>query len=155
MLKSKVVTINKFQPCMARRKNMFDMEKIMNLTADEIIIVNGLNDVAKEAKAVSKLISCVYTFPMNKNKIKILEDLYNKEYITHDGVWQARYLNQSYDIKCTEDEIFNYFKAEYLVENGFVKKGSDNDDYKEEVEKANICKYFRAFLKRTKELSQQ
>lgn len=131
---------------------MFNMEKIMNLTADEIIIVNGLNDVAKEAKEVAKLITCVYTFPMNKDKIRIWGDGYNDEYITHDGVWQARYLHQTYDVKCTEDEIFDYFKAEYLVVNGFANKHRDNGTYTEEGEKAYICQYFRSSLEKTKAL---
>lgn len=133
---------------------MFDMEKIKNLTADEIIIVNGLADVAKEAKEAAKLIPCVYTFPMNKNKIRLWGDGCNEEYITHDGVWQARYLHQEYDIKCTEDEIFDYLKAEYLVSKGFVQEFSSNSDYTytEEGEKAHICKYFRVFLEKTKDL---
>lgn len=131
---------------------MFDMEKIKKLTADEIIIVNGLVDVAKEAKEAAKLIPCVYTFPMNKSKIRIWGDECNEEYITHDGVWQARYLHQKYDVKCTEDEIFDYFKAEYLVSNGFANECSDNGCYTTEGEKAHICRYFRAFLERTKDL---
>ena len=132
---------------------MYDMNKIMSLNADEILIINGLQDVAKEAKEAAELIRKTYVFHIGEDIIEVRHDrdMNNFEYLTHDGVWQARYLHQSYDIKCSEDEIFKYFRAEYLVENGFAPELSGSY-YTEEGEMKSICRYFRSFLNRTREI---
>lgn len=129
---------------------MFDMEKIKNLTADEIIIVNGLVDAAREAKEAAKLIRDTYSFGIGEERITIWKDQYNAEYLTHEGVWQARYLHQTYDIKCSEDEIFKYFIAEYLIKNGFAKE-VEGCYRTEEGEMKLVCGYFRDFLKVTRQ----
>lgn len=122
---------------------MIDLAKINTLTADEVLVVNGLQKVAEEAKKASELIHKTYRcFGIGEEKIEVWSDEYNAEYLTYDGVWQARYLHQTYDVKCTPDGIFEYFKSEYLVSEGYA------DDYENE-EKAHICKYFRTFLKKT------
>ena len=76
--------------------------------------------------------------------IKVWEDAagYNAEYLTHAGLWQGRYLHQSYDVWCTSDEIFKLLVAEYLVENNYVERYSGS----EIAENALITGYFRKFV---------
>lgn len=130
---------------------MFDIEKIKSFTVDEIIIMNELLDVAKSAKEAAKLIRDTYQFPMGEDKIELWNDGYNAEYITHSGVWQARYLNQQYDVSCSENSIFEYLKAEYLVSHGFCKE-YEGCYATDEGEMARIAAYFRSFINKTRQL---
>lgn len=127
------------------------LENIMKLTPDEVIILNELVSVAKEAKEVAELIHSTYShsFGIGEERIEVWNDKYNCEYITQEGVWQARYLHQTYDVKCSVEEIYKYFRAEYLVTNRFVEEYESNGNgYTEEGEMRNICRYFRSFVKR-------
>lgn len=130
---------------------MFDIEKIKSFTVDEIIIMNELLDIAKAAENSAKFIQNTYQFPIGVDKITVWSDEHNAEYLTHDGIWQARYLHQEYDVDCSKDSIFNYFRAEYLVSNGFCKEYDGCYETKE-GEMAKIAKYFRSFVGRTVEL---
>ena len=130
--------------------NMFNMDKIMSLNADEILIANGLQAVAAEAKEHSELIHNAYhCFGIGEDKIEVWHDrdFNNFEYLTHNGVWQARYLHQSYDVSVDADTIFDYYRAEWLVENGYVAE-SENGYYTEYCIKKHICGYFRSFVRR-------
>lgn len=131
---------------------MFNIEKITGLTVDEVIIINELLDVAKEAKNAAKLIRDTYQFPLGTDTIEVWSDETNYEYLTHAGTWQARYLHQEYDVDCSsEDSIFKYLRAEYLVENEFCEEY--NGCYRtEEGKMAYISKYFRSFLVKTRKL---
>lgn len=131
---------------------MFDIEKIASLTVDEVIIMNELLDVAREAKAFAKLIRDTYQFPMGEDKITVWSDAYNAEYLTHNGVWQARYLHQEYDVDCSEDSIFKYLRAEYLVSHGFSKE-YEGCYTTEEGKMAEIARYFRVFVANTIKLA--
>lgn len=131
---------------------MFDVEKIKSFTVDEVIIMNELLDVAKEAKEFAKLIRDTYQFPMGEDKITVWSDGHNAEYLTHNGVWQARYLHQSYDVECSEDSIFKYLRAEYLVSHGFCKEFEDGSRT-EDDRMAFISRYFRSFVVRTVNLA--
>lgn len=124
-------------------------ENVMKLTPDEIILMNGLVSVAKEAKEVAELIRTSFSnsFGIGVDRVEVWHDDYNHEYLTHDGVWQARYLHQTYDVKCTVEEIYNYFRAEYLVDNGFVGE-FDGSRYTEAGRMKAICSYFRAFVQK-------
>lgn len=124
------------------------LEEIMKLTPDEILILNGLVDVAREAKTAAKIIQNAFqnSFGIGVDKIEVWHDDYNAEYLTHDGVWQARYLHQTYDVKCTAEEIFKFFRADYLISNGYEKEFNGN--YRTEAgEKKEVCGYFRCFVK--------
>lgn len=128
---------------------MFDLEKIMSLTADEILIINGLQSVAAEAKEHARLITETYhCFGIGEDKIEVWSDSYNAEYLTHGGLWQARYLHQSYDVKVDEDTIFDYYRAEWLVKNGYAAE-YENNHVTEIGKKSIICQYFKTFVYRT------
>ena len=129
---------------------MFDMEKIMGMTADEILIANGLQKVAEEAKEHAKRIADAYhCFGIGEDVIEVWhdKDFNNYEYLTHDGVWQARYLHQTYDVKVDADTIFDYYRAEWLIENGYAKE-SDNCYLTEYGQKKMVCGYFKSFVNR-------
>lgn len=123
------------------------MDTIMNLSVNEILLLNGLADVAKEAKEAAEIIQKAYTFKCGEDKIEVYhdKDYNNFEYFTHDGVWQARYLHQSYDVICTPDEIFKYFRAEYMIKSGFAKE-FDGSAYTSEGQMMQIANYFRSFV---------
>ena len=128
---------------------MFDLEKIMELTADDLLIVNGLQEVAREAKEHSDLIYKAYehAFGIGQKKVVIWEDGCNAEYITHEGVWQARYLHQKYDVKVDFDTIFDFYRAEWLIKEGYVKEYFE-DEMTVYGKKKEICNYFRVFVRR-------
>lgn len=126
---------------------MFDMKKIMSLNADEILIANGLEAIAKEATEHSKLIHNTYRFGINEQEIELWHDSNNAEYLTYDGMWKARYLHESYDVKVDADSIFDYYRADWLVNNGYATLKD-----LEYCTKTQACKNFRRFVKRTQEL---
>ena len=126
---------------MITKTKKIDMEKINSLSREEIIVVNGLQKIAEEAEVAAELIRNTYRcFGIGEDKIKVRYDKYNTEYLTHDGIWQQRSLgSQTYDVPCTPEGIYQYFKAEYMVENGLA-------DDNETMEMNEICKCFRGFL---------
>ena len=129
---------------------MFDMGKIMSLTPDEVLIVNGLQTVAEEAKKHAELIrKNFHNFGIGEDKIEVWHDRdYNNfEYLTHSGIWQARYLHQTYDVSVDADSIFDYYRAEWLVKNGYAEE-SEGCLTTEYGEKKMICDYFRSFVSR-------
>ena len=131
---------------------MFDYESIKNFTStDSVTIIHELLPIVSKAKDIAQQIYETYLFHIGEEKIEVWSDECNHEYLTHDGIWQARYLNQAYDIRCDVETIFNYMKSYYLVKNGFVKGSDENGCYTEDGERAAIFLYFNSFIKKTKE----
>lgn len=121
-----------------------DIQELINLTTDEVLIVVELQKLVVEATEASRLIYKVYKcFGIGEDKIVVWNDGNNYEYLSYSGVWQVRYLHQTYDVICSNDGIFDLFKAEYFVENGYA-----NEDA-ELRKKAEAAKYFRSFIKQT------
>lgn len=133
---------------------MFTYEDILNLGCNETIILNDLAVLAKEAKEAELLIAKTYLFPVFKKCIVVWSDDYNAEYITHSGMWQARYLHQSYNVLCKADVIFDYMKADYLIKNKYASE-TENGIQTDEGYKAEVYRYFSVFLKKTKDLSKK
>ncbi len=102
---------------------MFRYDEFKNLSLDQVTIINDLKPLVEQAEKAEKIIKETFLFHIGEDKIEVWSDECNCEYITHDGIWQARYLNQSYDIECNAKTIFEFLKADYLVQNGFVRKG--------------------------------
>ena len=128
---------------------MFDYSDIEALEPDDIIILNGLLPLAEKAKEAEEMIKEVYVFHMGENKITVWEDECNTEYLTFEGIWQARYINQVYDIECSAETIFEYMKSDYLVKNEIIAS-EEHSHFTEEGQRAFVFKYFNTFLKRTK-----
>ena len=130
---------------------MLDMGKIMKLTVNEVLIINGLEEVAREAKEHSELIHKAYNnaFGIGVEKVEVWSDGNNYEYLTHEGIWQARYIHQSYDVRVDSDTIFDFYRAEWLIANGYVEE-YDGNYLTEDGNKKQICGYFRAFVQKVK-----
>ena len=134
-------------------------DEIMNLNTTEIMIINGLLEVAREAKEHSKLIYETYkhAFGIGQEEIWIWHEGVNCEYMTYKGVWKGRYMlgtreveRVSFEISIDPEGIFDYYKAEWLVEHGYQEEfyGSILTEY---GKKKRACQYFRSFIKRIQE----
>jgi hypothetical protein len=119
-----------------------DMDKIMGLNHQEVIAVVELHKLAQKAKVISDLIYKAYKcFGIGETKITVWSDGNNFEYLTYDGVWQARYLHQNYDVTCTPDGIFDVMKAAYLF---------SQDEHNHKLrEMAAAHNYFMSFARKT------
>ena len=128
---------------------MFELNKILSLTAEEIIIVNALDKVAEEARADAKKIAEAYHFSIGQEEIEVYHDrdCNNFEYLTHSGIWKARYLHQSYDVKVDFESIYELYRAEWLIENGYAKE-TVNGFLTEFGKKKEACSYFREFVRK-------
>lgn len=122
-------------------------ENILKLGLYEITLINGLEKPAREAKEAAKIIRETYTFMAGKERTEVYHDKTsnNVEFYTRDGVWEARYLDQEYDVPCTEEELFKYFRAEYMVDEKFI-------DTPEMREMKLVSSYLRKFVSRTREV---
>ena len=127
---------------------MFDYASIKKLSPNDVLILNSLSPLAEKAKEIEKQIKETYLFHIGEKRIAIWHDENNYEYLTYDGVWQARYLNQTYNVECTAETIFEYLKANYLIEKGYVKK-YDGNHYTEEGKMASAFFYFNNFMNKT------
>ena len=129
---------------------------VMGMTVDEILILNGLVPIAREAKEAAEAIQQAYShgFGIGQDKIEVWRDrdANNFEYLTHGGVWEARYLHQTYDVVCSADSIFEYLRAEYLINNGFAKEYTEDFCRTPEGEYMEVVRYLRSFIARTKDL---
>lgn len=133
---------------------MVDLSQFEGITPDEIIILMGLLEPAKEAKRLAQMLSQVYVFkPDEKQKI-VLNDGMGYEYITRDGVWHGRYKDRNFDVdvECTAERIFELLRGEYLVRAGYVDRYSNDLMTLAEMDAqqdAYIYSYFKQFIKRT------
>jgi len=130
-------------------KTMYDLEKIKNLTSEEVQIVSAMKVIAEQAQEIVDLIRGAYSFRMGEEKIQVMNDGPNSEFLTHSGVWQARYLHQTYDVSIDKESIFDLQLASYLIEKGFAESSIDAH-MTPEGEKQMIDRYFMSFVQRTK-----
>ena len=107
---------------MERRKqvseNLYDIHSLESLTADEIKTILALDKLRREAMADAILIKSAISFSIGEERQELWNDRNNAEYITHSGVWQARYLHQSYDVECSTEGIFKAYKEDYFSKGG-------------------------------------
>ena len=129
---------------------MMNMEKLMKMSAEELEVINGLIPVAKEAAEAAEIIRKTYRFAIGEESIVVWSDEYNKELLTHAGVWQARYLHQTYDVQCTKEEIFRHYKAMWLIDKGYMPMKNFHGALTEEAHLREVCRYFKSFVQRTK-----
>jgi len=124
-----------------------DIGRIMQLTPEEVFAVVKLQELATEANEAAKLIKETYRcFGIGEEEIEVYEDRdgYNHEYLTHSGLWKARYLHQTYDVYCTPEGIFECFKAEYFTQMGVCNLSHQTRDL------AEAARYFRSFINKTR-----
>lgn len=112
-----------------------------SLTATDMERIEVYNCLLAEAKEAVSTICAAYSFKIGEDKIVIWKDTHNAEYLTHSGVWQARYFHQTYDLAVTVDSIFNAYKAEY-EQRKHLTSGVNNP--------ANSAGYFRSFVQKAR-----
>ena len=118
------------------------MELLKSLKSEDLRRIEVYQKLLKEAEEAVNLVIGKYKFSILQEKIILWNDGNNAEYLTHNGVWQARYLHQTYDINITVDGIFDVFKEEY--EHRLKNNGRVNN-------KAESASYFRLFISKIKE----
>lgn len=111
---------------------------IESLTAEDVELILKYNELLSEAKNAVKIIKNTCLFHIGEKEITLFNDGNNREYLTFDGIWKARYLHQSYDIPVTVEGVFDVYKAEYEYKK--LKSTRRND-------KAESAKYFRTFVR--------
>lgn len=131
---------------------MVDMRKVDNLSPEEIELVVKLRSLLTEAEETVALIQKAYKFSMKELKIVVWSDLSTTEYLSHNGVWQGVYSGKKYEVICSVQDIYEYLKAKYLVDNKFVSSREINGIPTEYGEKADVCDYFLKFVERTKDI---
>lgn len=133
---------------------MYDLEKIISLTAEDVAIISKLRDIAEEAKHDAELIAKVYRFKIGEEKIEVWNDQRgNIECLTHSGDWQARYSNLECNLKVDINKIFEIYRNEWLIKNGY-ELGEENSIISPQYDQTKCitkAECFRAFVKRTEE----
>ena len=123
------------------------MSRIYDLTAKELEIAIKLSEIKNEAERTVKKIEEGYRcFGIKQEKIRLWSDDYNAEFLTHDGVWQARYLHETYDVECSVERVYELFKLEYLMKIGEMVT---------DCEIVNTARNFRAFVNRAQATEDQ
>lgn len=120
------------------------IDLIENLTPEGIGLILKYNELLSEAKNAVKTIKNTCLFHIGEKEITLSDDGNNREYLTFDGIWKARYLHQSYDIPVTIEGVFDVYKAEY--EHRKSKSTSVN-------KKANSAGYFRSCVRRLQKIN--
>ena len=137
---------------------MTNFEKLVNssintLSVDEILLRPQYEKLAQEAKEAASIFEKIANFPARTDKVEIWQDRdgYNHEYVTHDGMWQARYLHQTYDVLCDKESIFKMYKEDYLCELYRKEYRSEpSGDLSFLRYSAEVTRYFRSFINRMK-----
>lgn len=83
-----------------------------SITPDDIIKIEAYKTLLAQAEADVSAINKAYLFHIGEKRLTVWNDGNNAEYLTHDGLWQARYLHQSYNVQVTVDDVFSVYKSE-------------------------------------------
>lgn len=114
---------------------------LKSLSAEDLRKIKEYQVLLADAENAVKTVVARHKFSLFQDKIVLYNDGNNAEYLTRDGVWQARYLHQKYDVKITVEDIFDVYKEEY--EHKLLNANTVNN-------KADSAGYFRTFVKRCK-----
>lgn len=119
------------------------IDLLKSLSSDDIKRITKYSELLEEAEKAVEIIKAAYKFNIGEMKITVSDDGNNCEYLLHDGVWQARYLHQSYDVCINVNSIFDVFKENY--EYTLIRSSRVNM-------KAESASYFRSFVNRCKKM---
>lgn len=130
-----------------RNDGLYSLGWLQGVTEEEIIIIKGLCDAAKEACEVEFFIREAYK--NFENSHEIVNSFPNghrchNEKLYFQGIWRIEYPNHGFGVLAEKEDIFKLFRAEFLVQNQYVTEGMP------EAEMARNCKVFRVFLRKTK-----
>lgn len=121
---------------------MIDFEKIDNLLCEEVSSMKGLFELATSAETAAGVIQRTYSFEDAKD-IEVYSYNGDKEILTREMVWQARFKDWSFDVECTPDGIFKFYKKLFWD----YKKVNETPETKAILE--NASEHFRYFVIRT------
>lgn len=120
------------------------IDLIESLTPEDIDRILIYSDLLSESKKAVQIIKDTCLFHIGEKEITLSYDGNNRESLTYDGIWKARYLHQSYDVPVTIEGIFDVYKAEYEYRKS--KSTSVN-------KKANSAGYFRSCVRRLQKIN--
>ena len=72
---------------------------LKSLSAEDLRKIKEYQVLLADAENAVKAVVARHKFSLFQDKIVLYNDGNNAEYLTCDGVWQARYLHQKYDVK--------------------------------------------------------
>lgn len=119
------------------------LDLIRSLKDQDVARILDYMKLLTEATEAVEVVSKAYKFNMRQEKVTVYRDASNAEYLTHEGVWQARYLHQQYDVCVTVEGVFEVYKAKYerdLERHDTIKVTDKNT--------AESADYFRSFVNR-------
>lgn len=119
------------------------IDLLKSLTADDIKKISKYSELLQEAEDAVETVKEAYRFKIGENRITIYNDGNNAEYLLHEGVWQARYIHQTFDIKINVHDIFDVYKEDY--EHRLSKSTRVNTV-------AQSAEYFRTFVNRCRKI---
>lgn len=129
----------------------FKME-IMNLSAQEIVLISVFADLAKEAFKASELIKKHFdsAFGIGKKEIHVYHtesfgEYYGDGYLTIDGVFKYHdnwWGGRDYQFACDADGIYRMLRSCYLRENNL--EHLNNEKFECQIER--VDGYFREFI---------
>ena len=120
------------------------IDLIESLTPEDIDRILTYSNLLSEAKNAVQIIKDTCLFHVGEKEITLSYDGNNRESLTYDGIWKARYLHQSYDVPVTVEGVFDVYKTEY--EHKKSKSTQVNN-------KADSAGYFRSCVRRLQKIN--
>ena len=152
---------------------MLDPKVIMNLTVEDVQLLDELFSIIKAAIEFEKIIRECYSFRIGEKQKIVIGNLDDPERVvlTNEGIIIFYKENKvDFEVTCDFDGISKLLNANYLLSNGIIKQCVTSDstkteekalndekynvqnyseDYREIVEKANQYSRFLEFLVKT------
>ena len=133
---------------------MVEMNKLLSINFEEVEIARkiivDLEQMAEEAKSISKLIGETYKdFGIGQTSMRVFVDpkTKNAHYLKHCGVWFMK--NAENEKECAMNLaptiIYDYYKCEYML--SFIN--SQHKDYQRCITAVETLKHFREFVNYT------
>lgn len=138
---------------------MFDYEKIMSITPEQIIVISELAKLAQKAQKYEKLIKKTYLFTMGEDKIEIWSNSNNtlREYLTFRGTWEMfRRGNvvEDYSVDISAESIYKRLMARELRRSKVF--ATLNEEDRKTIEKHDReCSCMSRFLDEIEKLHQE
>lgn len=136
------------------------MANIMDLTVRELMLLNKLTRLAEESTEASEAIHRNFrnSFSLNTKRIHVYHtescgEYYGDGYLTIDGVFEYCdnwWGGRSWEVPCSADEIYQVFRAKYLVDNNMESRIPV-----EERKLADVAHYLRDFVSTIKEKKEE
>lgn len=123
---------------------MVDVKTMSKISREELMKLAELYDLAQEATEAEILIHNVWTFRIGEKLVTVLDNDDYSMYLSQEtGELKIKKASgEAWNVKCNQEEIFEHFRAEYLVDKGY-------EVTEKSKEMAVTCKYLRQFIDKT------